>query len=58
MFLLLNFINIWNRVITAERVTREHLLRGVSYRGSGLTPWPAEQQALKCDFRESLKWKP
>ena len=31
MFLLLNFINIWNRVMTAERITREHLLR-VEYR--------------------------
>jgi len=31
MFLLLNFMNIWNRVITGERVTREHLLR-VEYR--------------------------
>jgi hypothetical protein len=30
-FLLLNFINIWNRMITAERATREHLLR-VEYR--------------------------
>jgi hypothetical protein len=31
IFLLLNFINIWNRVLTAERATREHLLR-VEYR--------------------------
>lgn len=31
IFLLLNFINIWNRVLMAERTTREHLLR-VEYR--------------------------
>lgn len=31
MFLLLSFINLWNRVLSAERVTREHLLR-VEYR--------------------------
>lgn len=27
MFLLTNFINVWNRVLTAERTTREHVLR-------------------------------
>lgn len=31
IFLLTSSINIWNRVLTAERVTREHLLR-VEYR--------------------------
>ena len=31
VFLLMNFINIWNRVISAERITREHVLR-VEYR--------------------------
>jgi len=31
MFLLTSFINLWNRVITAERTVREHILR-VEYR--------------------------
>jgi hypothetical protein len=31
MFLLTSFINLWNRVITAERTLREHVLR-VEYR--------------------------
>lgn len=31
MFLLMSFINLWNRVITAERTMREHILR-VEYR--------------------------
>lgn len=31
IFLLLNFINLWNRVLMGERATREHLLR-VEYR--------------------------
>ncbi|HEX2973964.1 MAG TPA: hypothetical protein VHP11_16650 [Tepidisphaeraceae bacterium] len=31
LFLLASFINLWNRVITAERTTREHILR-VEYR--------------------------
>ena len=31
MFLLTNVINLWNRLITAERTMREHVLR-VEYR--------------------------
>jgi hypothetical protein len=31
LFLLVNFINLWNRVLTAERTVREHILR-VEYR--------------------------
>lgn len=31
VFLLTNFINLWNRMLTAERTMREHLLR-VEYR--------------------------
>ncbi len=31
VFLLMSFINLWNRVITAERTMREHILR-VEYR--------------------------
>ena len=31
LFLLLSFINLWNRVLTAERTMREHILR-VEYR--------------------------
>lgn len=31
MFLLMSFINLWNRVITAERTMREHILR-IEYR--------------------------
>jgi MFS family permease len=31
LFLLVSFINLWNRVLTAERIMREHLLR-VEYR--------------------------
>jgi hypothetical protein len=31
VFLFMSFINLWNRVITAERTIREHILR-VEYR--------------------------
>lgn len=44
MFLLTSFINLWNRVITAERTTREHILR-VEYRLADLAsrlPAPTE----------------
>lgn len=47
IFLMTSFINIWNRVITAERTTREHVLR-LEYRiadlASHLIPPNSETQ--------------
>lgn len=43
MFLLTSSINIWNRVNTAERITREHILR-LEYQIANLTShFPQEQ---------------
>ncbi len=39
VFLLTSFINLWNRVITAERTMREHILR-VEYRLADLDRSP------------------
>ncbi|MDP9176035.1 MAG: hypothetical protein M3O30_19540 [Planctomycetota bacterium] len=39
MFLFTSFINLWNRVITAERTTREHVLR-VEHRLADLSSRP------------------
>lgn len=39
VFLLTSFINLWNRVITAERTVREHILR-VEYRLANLDRSP------------------